>query len=90
MREQKDKKKQEETKNNATKAYEINRKKRVSEEAAKIIANQSMGSDGGGGAGVDFQKDDTYMQRRNTKLGLPPQDGRNLKVTLEDLERMNY
>jgi hypothetical protein len=30
------------------------------------------------------------MMMRNQKLGLAPDEGKNLKVTLEDLERMKY
>jgi hypothetical protein len=32
----------------------------------------------------------TYIRIKNRELGLPSQEGRNLKVTLEDLEKMNY
>jgi hypothetical protein len=37
-------------------------------------------------AGMDVK---TYMKIRNIKLSLPI-DEKNLKVTLEDLEKMNY
>lgn len=30
------------------------------------------------------------MAMRNAKLGLPMDEGKNLKVTLEDLERMKF
>ena len=31
-----------------------------------------------------------YLKIRNQKLGLSAEEGKNLKLTLEDLERMNY
>ena len=31
-----------------------------------------------------------YMKIRNQNLGLPYDEGKNLKLTLEDLERMTY
>jgi len=34
--------------------------------------------------------ENSYLKMRNIQMGLSPDEGLNLKVTLEDLERMNY
>ncbi|CDW73850.1 UNKNOWN [Stylonychia lemnae] len=90
VREMREKKKQDDQRVQQQKAYELNRKKRASDEAQKMQQLQQLKHGISQPQPVQLGEKQTYMDVRNKQLGIAPEDTKNLKLTLEDLERMNY
>ena len=97
MRELREKKKEDDARVQQSKVYENNRRKRVAEEAIKVQQREAVKHGVAHSVHqsqdmpvVASNKDEGYLKIRNQKLGLAAEEGKNLKLTLEDLERMNY